>query len=222
MARLGAAICVPPNDYESFKAKLEAVGRNASATATALAQLVSSKPAAAAVQQQHVIPGGNEVRRNLAALAAVVRRQGRALAGLEASVKATFAQVFRLGRTQVRRKTSPLPVGMIFISRPGLSTVCFRLDCSSEGQFLPDGVQTVYLGSGRRQPLRVRCEAGLTVIQSRRINGSRINFDRNWTDYRNGFGSPTGDETNAISLICGVMLSTQETTGWAWSRCADC
>ncbi|XP_062609855.1 angiopoietin-4-like [Saccostrea cucullata] len=55
------------------------------------------------------------------------------------------------------------------------------------------GVYTIYPYSTLTIPLSVYCEmttmgGGWTAIQ-KRVDGS-VTFDRNWTDYKNGFGSP--------------------------------
>ncbi|CAH1169990.1 unnamed protein product [Phaedon cochleariae] len=60
-------------------------------------------------------------------------------------------------------------------------------DCSSvEG---PPGIYLISPGEG--EPILAHCENGWTTVQ-KRYDGS-INFNRNWNEYSNGFGSATGE-----------------------------
>ncbi|KAH0998877.1 protein scabrous-like [Dendroctonus ponderosae] len=60
-------------------------------------------------------------------------------------------------------------------------------DCGSV-----DGPKGIYLISpGDGEPILARCDSGWTTIQ-KRYDGS-INFNRNWNEYSNGFGSATGE-----------------------------
>ncbi|CAG9770419.1 unnamed protein product [Ceutorhynchus assimilis] len=60
-------------------------------------------------------------------------------------------------------------------------------DCGSV-----DGAKGVYLISpGDGEPILAHCDNGWTTIQ-KRYDGS-INFNRNWNEYGNGFGSATGE-----------------------------
>ncbi|XP_023029882.1 scabrous [Leptinotarsa decemlineata] len=60
-------------------------------------------------------------------------------------------------------------------------------DCSTvEG---PPGIYLISPGEG--EPILAHCEDGWTTIQ-KRSDGS-INFNRNWNEYSNGFGSATGE-----------------------------
>ncbi|KAG5860837.1 Protein scabrous, partial [Gonioctena quinquepunctata] len=60
-------------------------------------------------------------------------------------------------------------------------------DCSTV-----EGPPGIYLISpGESEPILARCENGWTTVQ-RRYDGS-INFNRNWNEYSNGFGSATGE-----------------------------
>ncbi|KAJ8963847.1 hypothetical protein NQ317_003174 [Molorchus minor] len=55
-----------------------------------------------------------------------------------------------------------------------------------------DGPSGIYLISpGDGEPILAHCEDGWTTIQ-KRYDGS-INFNRNWNEYSNGFGSVTGE-----------------------------
>ncbi|KAJ8946213.1 hypothetical protein NQ314_008941 [Rhamnusium bicolor] len=55
-----------------------------------------------------------------------------------------------------------------------------------------DGPSGIYLISpGDSEPILAHCEAGWTTVQ-KRYDGS-INFNRNWNEYSNGFGSATGE-----------------------------
>nr|CAH7724755.1 unnamed protein product [Callosobruchus chinensis] len=60
-------------------------------------------------------------------------------------------------------------------------------DCSAV-----DGPSGVYLISpGDQEPILAKCDSGWTTVQ-KRYDGS-INFNRNWNEYSNGFGSATGE-----------------------------
>lgn len=60
-------------------------------------------------------------------------------------------------------------------------------DCSSV-----DGPPGIYLISpGESEPILAHCEDGWTTVQ-KRYDGS-IDFNRNWNEYSNGFGSATGE-----------------------------
>ncbi|KAF7272757.1 hypothetical protein GWI33_014487, partial [Rhynchophorus ferrugineus] len=55
-----------------------------------------------------------------------------------------------------------------------------------------DGPKGIYLISpGDGEPILAHCDRGWTTIQ-KRYDGS-INFNRNWNEYSNGFGSATGE-----------------------------
>ncbi|XP_030760744.1 protein scabrous [Sitophilus oryzae] len=55
-----------------------------------------------------------------------------------------------------------------------------------------DGPKGIYLISpGDGEPILAHCEDGWTTIQ-KRYDGS-VNFNRNWNEYSNGFGSSTGE-----------------------------
>lgn len=60
-------------------------------------------------------------------------------------------------------------------------------DCSSVSG--PNGIYLISPGDG--EPILANCEDGWTVIQ-KRYDGS-LNFNQNWNDYSNGFGSATGE-----------------------------
>lgn len=53
----------------------------------------------------------------------------------------------------------------------------------------PNGVYLISPGDG--EPILAYCSQGWTTIQ-KRYDGS-VEFNRNWNDYSNGFGSPTGE-----------------------------
>ncbi|KAI4471318.1 fibrinogen/tenascin/angiopoeitin [Holotrichia oblita] len=53
----------------------------------------------------------------------------------------------------------------------------------------PSGVYLISPGEG--EPIMAHCDDGWTMIQKRE-DGS-VNFNRNWNDYSNGFGSATGE-----------------------------
>ncbi|KAL1517246.1 hypothetical protein ABEB36_001035 [Hypothenemus hampei] len=60
-------------------------------------------------------------------------------------------------------------------------------DCGSV-----DGTSGIYLISpGEGEPILAHCDQGWTTIQ-KRYDGT-INFNRNWNEYSNGFGSATGE-----------------------------
>lgn len=60
-------------------------------------------------------------------------------------------------------------------------------DCSTING--PSGIYLISPGEG--EPILAHCEDGWTTIQ-KRYDGS-IDFNRNWNDYSNGFGSATGE-----------------------------
>ncbi|XP_076073742.1 microfibril-associated glycoprotein 4-like isoform X2 [Mytilus galloprovincialis] len=84
-------------------------------------------------------------------------------------------------------------------------TLLFPTECSEiKGNYLKSGIYTIYPASKPTPVVSVFCEADSnrilwTVIQ-RRYNGS-IDFYRNWTDYKNGFGSPAGEYWMGNDLI---------------------
>lgn len=53
----------------------------------------------------------------------------------------------------------------------------------------PDGIYLISPGDG--EPIMANCQDGWTTIQ-KRYDGS-VNFNRNWNEYSNGFGSATGE-----------------------------
>ncbi|KAK9891406.1 hypothetical protein WA026_014644 [Henosepilachna vigintioctopunctata] len=60
-------------------------------------------------------------------------------------------------------------------------------DCSSVSG--PNGIYLISPGGG--EPILANCEDGWTTIQ-KRYDGS-VDFNQNWNDYSNGFGSSTGE-----------------------------
>ncbi|XP_062576724.1 fibroleukin-like [Saccostrea cucullata] len=75
------------------------------------------------------------------------------------------------------------------------SAVVIPVDCKDlhEDGHTDTGVYEIYPYGTMTSPLRVYCDmttvaGGWTAIQ-KRVNGS-LSFDRNWTAYKNGFGSP--------------------------------
>ncbi|KAL3285024.1 hypothetical protein HHI36_019152 [Cryptolaemus montrouzieri] len=60
-------------------------------------------------------------------------------------------------------------------------------DCSSVSG--PNGIYLISPGGG--EPILTNCEDGWTIVQ-KRYDGS-VNFNQNWNNYSNGFGSATGE-----------------------------
>ena len=38
------------------------------------------------------------------------------------------------------------------------------------------------------------------ILMQRKVSGGSVSFDRNWTDYRDGFGSATGNDNYWLGL----------------------
>ncbi|XP_061194985.1 fibroleukin-like [Saccostrea echinata] len=85
---------------------------------------------------------------------------------------------------------------------PALVTPIDCKDLHADGQS-NSGVYDIYPYGSITSPIRVYCEmeimdGGWTAIQ-KRVNGS-LSFNRTWTEYKNGFGSPEQDVWNGTTL----------------------
>ncbi|XP_061190468.1 fibrinogen beta chain-like [Saccostrea echinata] len=117
-----------------------------------------------------------------------------------------------------------------------VSSEILPLDCKDlrDNGYTNTGVYKIYPFENSSRPVRVYCDmitmdGGWTVIQ-KRIDGS-LSFDRNWTDYKNGFGDPAqnvwiGDRMlktrNAKTVLSGMYFSTpdRDNDGWSDRSCA--
>ncbi|KAK3545024.1 hypothetical protein QTP86_033222 [Hemibagrus guttatus] len=93
--------------------------------------------------------------------------------------------------------TSPL--------RTKASTIADGTDCSEIKKYSPYALSGVYniQPSGSKKPFQVYCvmrqDGGWTVIQRR--SGGRVSFDRNWKEYKNGFGNVHYDHWLGLAKI---------------------
>ncbi|XP_039719886.1 angiopoietin-4 isoform X4 [Pteropus medius] len=126
-------------------------------------------------------------------------RQSGALAGLERSLRAARSNSSLLQRQQ--RQLLESVQRLVRIVAQGLASMrsseqVFQ-DCAEIQRFGANtsGVYTIHVAN-MTEPRKVFCDmeangGGWTLIQ-RRENGS-VNFQRNWKDYKEGFGDPAGE-----------------------------
>ncbi|XP_062615828.1 fibroleukin-like [Saccostrea cucullata] len=123
-------------------------------------------------------------------------------------------------RTHKKSLTSELSeeVGWRYYSDNDCCFSAMPKDCKDlceEGQ-TTSGVYYIYPYSTLTIPISVYCDmttmgGGWTAIQ-KRVDGSMI-FDRNWADYKNGFGSPEQNDwvENSSSLYVSITLQNGTT-----------
>ncbi|KAK6166310.1 hypothetical protein SNE40_023037 [Patella caerulea] len=89
---------------------------------------------------------------------------------------------------------------------------CERLmkDCSEGKQWSYQGVYSI-LPTYSEKPFNVFCRLkGTTVIQRRQVGN--VNFNRNWTDYKNGFGDMTnGDFWLGLQKVYELLNNALDT-----------
>uniref|UniRef100_G1PFU0 Angiopoietin 4 n=1 Tax=Myotis lucifugus TaxID=59463 RepID=G1PFU0_MYOLU len=147
-------------------------------------------------------------------LGSLLSRQNGALAGLARSLRAARSNSSLLQRQQDRLLESmkrllrtvaqgPLPVSQRGPKRIAAERV-FQ-DCAEIQSFGANtsGIYTIHVAN-MTEPRKVFCDmeangGGWTLIQ-RRANGS-VNFQRNWKDYKQGFGDLAGEHWLGNELV---------------------
>ncbi|KAB0384375.1 hypothetical protein FD755_006292 [Muntiacus reevesi] len=126
-------------------------------------------------------------------------RQSGALAGLESTLRAASINSSVLQRQQHQLLQSVQRLMRIIAQGPASMKAVEQVfqDCAEIQRFgaSASGIYTIHVASVA-EPRKVFCDmetsgGGWTVIQ-RRENGN-VNFQRNWTDYKQGFGNPAGE-----------------------------
>ncbi|KAB0350058.1 hypothetical protein FD754_014915 [Muntiacus muntjak] len=126
-------------------------------------------------------------------------RQSGALAGLESTLRAASINSSVLQRQQHQLLQSVQRLMRIIARGPASMKAVEQVfqDCAEIQRFgaSASGIYTIHVASVA-EPRKVFCDmetsgGGWTVIQ-RRENGN-VNFQRNWTDYKQGFGNPAGE-----------------------------
>ncbi|KAG8524160.1 Angiopoietin-4, partial [Galemys pyrenaicus] len=124
-------------------------------------------------------------------------RQSGALAGLESSLRAASSNSSLLQRQQ--RQLLDTVQRLVLVVAQGLGERAGAPGVGGghleRGGANTSGVYTIH-GANTTEPRKVFCDmeangGGWTLIQ-RRENGS-VNFQRNWKDYKQGFGDPAGE-----------------------------
>ncbi|XP_053746348.1 angiopoietin-4 isoform X2 [Panthera pardus] len=126
-------------------------------------------------------------------------RQSGALAGLERSLRAASSNSSLLQRQQRQLLESVQRLVRVVAQGPASVRAAEQVfqDCAEIQRFGANasGVYTIHVAN-MTEPRKVFCDmeangGGWTLIQ-RRENGS-VNFQRNWRDYKQGFGDPAGE-----------------------------
>ncbi|XP_005604596.1 angiopoietin-4 isoform X1 [Equus przewalskii] len=126
-------------------------------------------------------------------------RQSGALAGLERSLRAASSNSSLLQRQQRQLLESVQRLVRVVAQGPASLRAAEQVfqDCAEIQRFGANasGVYTIHVANVT-EPRKVFCDmeangGGWTLIQ-RRENGS-VNFQRNWKDYKQGFGDPAGE-----------------------------
>ncbi|CAK6447524.1 unnamed protein product [Pipistrellus nathusii] len=140
-------------------------------------------------------------------LGSLLSRQNGALAGLARNLRAARSNSSLLQRQQDRLLESMKRLLRTVALGPREQVVAERVfqDCAeiqSSGANT-SGVYTIHVAN-MTEPRKVFCDmeangGGWTLIQ-RRANGS-VNFQRNWNDYKQGFGDPAGEHWLGNELV---------------------
>ncbi|CAI9154452.1 unnamed protein product [Rangifer tarandus platyrhynchus] len=126
-------------------------------------------------------------------------RQSGALAGLQSTLRAASVNSSLLQRQQHQLLQSVQRLMRIMAQGPASMKADERVfqDCAEIQRFGTNtsGIYTIHVAN-MTKPRKVFCDmetrgGGWTLIQ-RRENGN-VNFQRNWTDYKEGFGNPAGE-----------------------------
>ncbi|XP_036780705.2 angiopoietin-4 isoform X2 [Manis pentadactyla] len=126
-------------------------------------------------------------------------RQNGALAGLERSLRAASSNSSLLQRQQRQLLESVQRLVRVVAHGPASMRTAEQVfqDCAEIQRFGANasGIYTIHVAN-MTDPRKVFCDmeasgGGWTLIQ-RRENGS-VNFQRNWKDYKQGFGDPAGE-----------------------------
>ncbi|XP_006049033.1 angiopoietin-4 isoform X1 [Bubalus kerabau] len=126
-------------------------------------------------------------------------RQSGALAGLERTLRAASSNSSLLQRQQHQLLESVQRLVRVMAQGPASMRAADQLfqDCAEIQRFGTNasGIYTIHVANVT-EPRKVFCDmeasgGGWTLIQ-RRENGS-VNFQRNWKDYKQGFGNPAGE-----------------------------
>nr|XP_031530848.1 angiopoietin-4 [Vicugna pacos] len=122
-----------------------------------------------------------------------------ALAGLERSLRAASSNSSLLQRQQRQLLESVQRLVRVVAQGPASMRAAEQVfqDCAEIQRFGANasGIYTIHVAN-MTEPRKVFCDmeangGGWTLIQ-RRENGS-VNFQRNWKDYKQGFGNPAGE-----------------------------
>ncbi|KAM8776014.1 angiopoietin-4 isoform 1-T1 [Rhynchonycteris naso] len=155
-------------------------------------------------QQQAELAGLHGEKERLRRL---LSRQNGALAGLERSLRAASSNSSLLQRQQRRLLESVQRLVRVVAQGPASVRAAEQVfqDCAEiqRSGVNASGVYTVHVAN-MTEPRKVFCDmeasgGGWTLIQ-RRENGS-VNFQRNWEEYKQGFGDPAGEHWLGNELV---------------------
>ncbi|XP_059561771.1 angiopoietin-4 isoform X2 [Myotis daubentonii] len=153
-------------------------------------------------QQQAQLAGLRQEKERLGSL---LSRQNGALAGLARSLRAARSNSSLLQRQQDRLLESMKRLLRTVAQGPREQAERVFQDCAEIQSFGANtsGVYTIHVANVT-EPRKVFCDmeangGGWTLIQ-RRANGS-VNFQRNWKDYKQGFGDLAGEHWLGNELV---------------------
>ncbi|ELK35529.1 Angiopoietin-4 [Myotis davidii] len=138
-------------------------------------------------------------------LGSLLSRQNGALAGLARSLRAARSNSSLLQRQQDRLLESMKRLLRTVAQGPPVAAERVFQDCAEIQSFGANtsGIYTIHVAN-MTEPRKVFCDmeangGGWTLIQ-RRANGS-VNFQRNWKDYKQGFGDLAGEHWLGNELV---------------------